>query len=114
MRVAQATPPAPTWLQARRLRYAPEEVPLGDNCASIATGNRLILKRALRSLSPPSPRNSWTQILERSLTMLNPELYRRGFLPEVGAGERLRTAGDADDVIELSADDLAMPMVRSV
>ena len=38
--------------------------------------------------------------------MLNPELYRRGFLPEVGAGERLRTAGDADDVIELSADDL--------
>ena len=37
--------------------------------------------------------------------MLNLELYRRGFLPDGGAGERGRTAGDAG-VIELSANDL--------
>jgi len=37
--------------------------------------------------------------------MLNLELYRRGFLPESRAGERLRTVEHAG-VIELSADDL--------
>jgi uncharacterized Zn-finger protein len=37
--------------------------------------------------------------------MLDVELYRRGFLPESGAGERVRTAEPAG-VIELSADDL--------
>ena len=56
MRVAQATPPAPTRLQARRLRYAPQEVPLGDNCVSIATGNHLILKRAISHSSTRSLR----------------------------------------------------------
>ena len=37
--------------------------------------------------------------------MLDVELYRRGFLPEGGPGERVRTAEPAG-VIELSADDL--------
>ena len=36
---------------------------------------------------------------------MNPELYRRGFLPESAAGEGVRMAEDGG-VIELSADDL--------
>jgi hypothetical protein len=41
--------------------------------------------------------------LGRDFIMLDVELYRRGFLPESGAGERVRTAEPAG-VIELSAD----------
>src|SRR3990172_12186084 len=59
----------------------------------------------VRRLPAPRSANSWTKILERSLSMLNLELYRRGFLPESGAGGRVRTAEDAG-AIELSADDL--------
>ncbi len=36
MKVAQANPPAPAAMQASRLRPAPEEVLLGDDCIAMA------------------------------------------------------------------------------